>query len=140
MNESLLSALVVVLLVVSVAALVVGVLALRRTTHDARRISRRNPAHVPADLEGLLSLYEPGATLVPQPDVVVEGIDGIRDAVQGVVDGKINAVIESNPRFGPLAFSTAADFYAGEAIPEDIIIEDDEYTPENAEAELPNAF
>ena len=53
MNESLLSALVVVLLVVSVAALVVGVLALRRTTHDARRISRRNPAHVPADLEGL---------------------------------------------------------------------------------------
>ena len=53
MNESLLSALVVVLLVVSVAALVVGVLALRRTTHDARRISRRNPAHVPTDLEGL---------------------------------------------------------------------------------------
>ena len=53
MNESLLSALVVVLLVVSVAALLVGVLALRRTTHDARRISRRNPAHVPADLEGL---------------------------------------------------------------------------------------
>ena len=41
------------LLLVSVAALVVGVLALRRTTHDARRISRRNPATVPADLEGL---------------------------------------------------------------------------------------
>ncbi len=53
MNESLLSALVVLLLVVSVAALVVGVLALRRTTHSSRRISRRNPAHVPADLEGL---------------------------------------------------------------------------------------
>ena len=53
MNESLLLVLVLVLLVVSVAALVVGLLALRRTTANARRISRRNPANVPADLEGL---------------------------------------------------------------------------------------
>jgi Protein of unknown function (DUF4446) len=53
MNDSLVSALVVVLLVVSIAALVVGLVALRRTSHHARRISRRNPAHVPADLEGL---------------------------------------------------------------------------------------
>jgi hypothetical protein len=48
-----LAGLVVVLLVVSVSALVLAALALRRTTHHARRISRRNPAHVPADLEGL---------------------------------------------------------------------------------------
>ena len=46
-------ALVVALLVVSVAALGVGLVALRRTTDRARRISRRNPATVPADLEGL---------------------------------------------------------------------------------------
>ncbi len=53
MNDSLLSALVVLLLVVSVAALVVAVLALRRTSATARRLSRRNPATVPTDLEGL---------------------------------------------------------------------------------------
>ena len=53
MNESLVSALVVLLLVVSVAALAVALVALRRTTVDARRISRRNPATVPTDLEGL---------------------------------------------------------------------------------------
>ena len=53
MNESLLLAMVLLLLVVSVAALVVGLLALRRTTVNARRLSRRNPANVPADLEGL---------------------------------------------------------------------------------------
>ncbi len=53
MNESLVSTLVVLLLVVSVAALAVAVVALRRTTVDARRISRRNPATVPTDLEGL---------------------------------------------------------------------------------------
>ena len=56
MDDSLLISLlglVVVLLVLSVVALVVGLLALWRTSHDARRISRRNPASVPADLEGL---------------------------------------------------------------------------------------
>jgi hypothetical protein len=53
MNEFLLLALVLLLLVVSVAALAVGLVALRRTTVNARRISRRNPANVPADLEGL---------------------------------------------------------------------------------------
>lgn len=53
MNDTLLAVLVAVLLLVSVAALVVGLLALRRTSHHARRLSRRNPATVPADLEGL---------------------------------------------------------------------------------------
>ena len=53
MNDSLLITLVVLLLLVALAALAVAVVALRRTTQHARRISRRNPAHVPADLEGL---------------------------------------------------------------------------------------
>src|SRR3954454_16550618 len=53
MNDSLLIVLLLLLLLVSVAALVLGVVALRRTTRNARRISRRNPANVPADLEGL---------------------------------------------------------------------------------------
>ncbi|HET9828274.1 MAG TPA: DUF4446 family protein [Nocardioidaceae bacterium] len=53
MDVSLLAALVLALLVVSLAALVVGILALRRTSQHARRTSRRNPATVPADLEGL---------------------------------------------------------------------------------------
>ena len=53
MNESLLLVLVLVLLVVSLAALAVGLLALQRTTRDARRLARRNPASVPADLGGL---------------------------------------------------------------------------------------
>jgi galactofuranose transport system substrate-binding protein len=76
----------------------------------------------------------------PGTDVKIVSIDGTRNAVQAIVDGQYNAVIESNPRFGPLAFSTLNDFMNGKAIPEDIIIKDDEYTPENAESELANAF
>jgi hypothetical protein len=53
MDDSLITALVLALLVVSVLALLLAVVALRRTTQHARRISRRNPATVPGDLEGL---------------------------------------------------------------------------------------
>lgn len=76
----------------------------------------------------------------PGQDVKVVSVDGTANAVQGIVDGDINAVIESNPRFGPLAFQVAEEFWGGEAILEDITIVDGEYTPENAEDELGNAF
>ncbi|AXB44934.1 ABC transporter substrate-binding protein [Amycolatopsis albispora] len=76
----------------------------------------------------------------PGEDVKIVSIDGTRNAVQAIVDGQINAVIESNPRFGPLAFETAQKFYNGEAIPENVIIEDDEYNKDNAAQNLGNAF
>ncbi|MEU6642815.1 ABC transporter substrate-binding protein [Saccharomonospora sp. NPDC046836] len=76
----------------------------------------------------------------PGEDVKIVSIDGTRNAVQAIVDGHINAVIESNPRFGPLAFETAEKFYSGEAIQENVIISDDEYNRDNAEGNLGNAF
>ncbi len=53
---------------------------------------------------------------VPGKDVIVLSIDGGKEAVQAVVDGKINAVVECNPRFGPKAFETMARYAKGEAI------------------------
>ena len=55
MNETLLTVLVLVVLLVSVAALLLGVLALRRTSRDARRLARNDPASVPTDVAGLRS-------------------------------------------------------------------------------------
>jgi ribose transport system substrate-binding protein len=77
--------------------------------------------------------YSPG-------DVKIITIDGTQGAVQGIIDGWISGVIESNPRFGPLAFRALDLFYNGEGVPEVTIISDKEYTTENAEAELPNAY
>jgi ribose transport system substrate-binding protein len=73
-------------------------------------------------------------------DVKIITIDGTKGAVQGLVDGWISGVIESNPRFGPLAFEALENFYSGKGVPEKTIISDKEYTPENAEAELANAY
>ena len=73
-------------------------------------------------------------------DVKIVTIDGTKGAVQGIVDGWIYSVIESNPRFGPLAFSTAQKFFDGEAIPENIIISDREYDSTNAASDLGLAY
>ncbi|MET9223272.1 ABC transporter substrate-binding protein [Streptomyces sp. NPDC088197] len=76
----------------------------------------------------------------PGKDVKVVSVDGTRNAVQAIVNGTYNAVIESNPRFGPLAFATAQKFYSGEAIPENVIISDRAYDESNAKASVGGAF
>jgi ABC-type sugar transport system substrate-binding protein len=73
-------------------------------------------------------------------DVKIVSIDGTKGAVQGIIDGWFSAVIESNPRFGPLAFETATKFSNGEPIPADIIISDREYDESNAKADIASAY
>ena len=73
-------------------------------------------------------------------DVKVVSIDGTKGAVQAIVDGWASAVIESNPRFGPLSFATADKFFAGEPVGQDIIIEDRQYDESNAKSDLTSAY
>ncbi|MFD3454536.1 ABC transporter substrate-binding protein [Streptomyces sp. NPDC058691] len=76
----------------------------------------------------------------PGKDVKIVSIDGTRNAVQALANGQYNGVIESNPRFGPLAFATAQKFFDGEAIPEDVIISDRSYDASNAKDSLAGAY
>ncbi|MFF5158251.1 ABC transporter substrate-binding protein [Streptomyces sp. NPDC000348] len=73
-------------------------------------------------------------------DIEIVTVDGTRNAVQGVVDGWISGVIESNPRFGPLAFQTLDDFTQGREVPRDIVIQDSAYNAGNAEQDLGRAY
>jgi ribose transport system substrate-binding protein len=76
----------------------------------------------------------------PGKDIKIVSVDGTRNAVQAIVNGQYNAVIESNPRFGPLAFATAQKFYGGEPIPENVIISDRAYDETNAKDSVAGAF
>ena len=76
----------------------------------------------------------------PGQDVKVVSIDGTRQAVQAITTGDINTVIETNPRFGPLAFDTIEKFLAGKPIPQRIIVQDDIYTPDNAQEKLDETY
>lgn len=77
---------------------------------------------------------------VPGKDVLVLSIDGGKEAVQAVVDGKIAAVVECNPRFGPKAFETMQRYAKGEAIDPILVNEDKFYDASNAAAELADAY
>ena len=73
-------------------------------------------------------------------DVLILSIDGGREIIQLIIDGKVNAVCECNPRFGPKAFDTAVAFANGETIPGKIINPDNFYTIENAAEMLSTAY
>ncbi|WP_017545316.1 ABC transporter substrate-binding protein [Nocardiopsis prasina] len=73
-------------------------------------------------------------------DVRIVTVDGTQAAVEYIVDGWIAAVVESNPRFGPLAFEAASAFGSGEDVGTQLIITDREYDADNAEEELPHAY
>jgi ABC-type sugar transport system substrate-binding protein len=76
----------------------------------------------------------------PGKDIQIYSIDGTKNAVQQIVAGAYNGVIESNPRFGPLAFATVKSFLAGDKVGQDIIIQDGDYTPDNAADKVDAAF
>jgi ribose transport system substrate-binding protein len=76
----------------------------------------------------------------PGTDIQIYSIDGTRNAVEQITTGSYNGVIESNPRFGPLAFKTIQEFMDGKPVGQDIIIADSEYDPSNAEERLNSAY
>jgi ABC-type sugar transport system substrate-binding protein len=77
---------------------------------------------------------------VPGKDILVLSIDGGKEAVQAVVDGKIAAVVECNPRFGPKAFETMTRYAAGDKIEAWVINTDKFYDASNASTELSSAY
>ncbi|MFN8499157.1 MAG: ABC transporter substrate-binding protein [Anaerolineae bacterium] len=76
----------------------------------------------------------------PGKDVIVVSIDGEKDALQSIIDGKMGASVECNPRFGPKAFETMLKYAGGEKIPDKIINPDNFYDANNAKAEIANSY
>ena len=77
---------------------------------------------------------------VPGKDVIVVSIDGTKDAAQAIVDGKMGATVECNPKFGPKAFDTAVAYANGETFPAKIVNPDRFFDKTNAAAYLPEAY
>ena len=80
------------------------------------------------------------AGMKPGTEVLIISVDGQKSALQAIIDGKMNVTIESNPRFGPLAFATLEKFWAGEKLPPIIGIEDRLFDKTNAAQFLNEAY
>jgi ribose transport system substrate-binding protein len=76
----------------------------------------------------------------PGKDITIVSIDGTRDALQAIIDGKMGATVECNPRFGPKAFETLAAYAKGETIPAWVKNEDKFFDAGNAKTEIANAY
>lgn len=77
---------------------------------------------------------------VPGTDVIIVSVDGSREALQNIIDGKLGATVECNPRFGPIAFETMMKYAAGEEIPPQIINQDRFFDSSNAAEFIDEAY
>ena len=80
------------------------------------------------------------AGMKPGTEVLIVSVDGQKSALQAIIDGKMNVTVESNPRFGPLAFATLEKFLRGEKLPPVIGIEDRIFDKTNAAQFLNEAY
>jgi ribose transport system substrate-binding protein len=77
---------------------------------------------------------------VPGKDVIVVSIDGIKDAAQAIIDGKLGATVECSPKFGPKAFEVMQGYANGEKFGPKIVNPDRFFDISNAADYLPEAY
>jgi galactofuranose transport system substrate-binding protein len=77
---------------------------------------------------------------VPGKDILIVSIDGEKDAVQAIIDGKIGATCECSPHFGPKAFDILYAYANGDKIEPVIINPDRFFDSANAKEMLSTAF
>ncbi|WP_191061913.1 ABC transporter substrate-binding protein [Geminicoccus harenae] len=77
---------------------------------------------------------------VPGKDITIVSIDGTRDALQAIIDGKLGATVECSPFFGPVAYDTLVKYANGETIPPKIINEDRFFDASNAQELIAEAY
>ncbi|MSU91562.1 substrate-binding domain-containing protein [Rhodobacteraceae bacterium 2CG4] len=76
----------------------------------------------------------------PGEDVLVVSIDGTRDALQAIIDGKMGVTVESSPFFGPLGCEVMKRYAAGEEIEPWVQVKDRIFTAENAADHIDEAY
>lgn len=72
----------------------------------------------------------------PGKDVKVISIDGIHDALQAILDGKINCVVECNPLLGPDAFDAVQQIWDAKSPPKRKVEQDALFDQSNVTSQL----
>ena len=74
----------------------------------------------------------------PGVDIIIVSIDGVKDAFQAMIDGKLNCTVECNPLLGPPLFDAIEKMRKGETLPKRTIMVDGIFDASVAAAEMPN--
>ncbi len=65
-------------------------------------------------LGATLAIEEAG--LKPGREIIMVSIDGIKEAIQAIIDGRLNCTVECNPMFGPKVYDTIERLKRGEKV------------------------
>lgn len=80
------------------------------------------------------------AGMNPGKDVIIVSVDGQKSALEAIIRGEMNVTVESNPRFGPLAFETLEKYLGKQQVPPQIILEDRFFDSSNAQQFVGEAY
>lgn len=77
---------------------------------------------------------------VPGKDIIIGSIDGEKDGLQAIIDGKMAYSVECNPKFGPAAFAAAIKYANGETLPPVMTNTDRFYDASNAKESMADSY
>jgi galactofuranose transport system substrate-binding protein len=77
------------------------------------------------------------AGMKPGKDIIVVSVDGIRDALTAITQGKLNCTVECNPLLGPMAFDAVQKLVKGESVPKRTVVQDQLFDEQSAAKALP---
>ncbi len=72
------------------------------------------------------------AGIKPGKDIKIISIDGVHDAFQAMVEGKLNCTVECNPLLGQQLFDAVAAIKAGKPVDKRIVIKEGVYEQKQA--------
>jgi galactofuranose transport system substrate-binding protein len=78
------------------------------------------------------------AGLKPGQDVKIVAVDATHDGMQALADGKFNFLVECNPLLGPQLMDLTKKVAAGEAVPPRVVVPDQTFDQQQAQAALPD--
>jgi simple sugar transport system substrate-binding protein len=73
----------------------------------------------------------------PGTDILIVSVDGMKEMIQAIADGKANCTVECNPLLGPAAFDAVKDAVDGKTLEKKIIAKDALFDESNAKQVLP---
>jgi simple sugar transport system substrate-binding protein len=74
--------------------------------------------------------------LEPAEDIYIISIDAVRDAFVAMLEGDLNCTVSSSPLMGPLGFDALEAVWAGEELPEWIVVPDEKYCMDEVTQEV----
>jgi ribose transport system substrate-binding protein len=89
-------------------------------------------------LGALAAVRELGKT--PGKDVMIVGVDGLKEAVQNVIDGSMGATIFNNPRMGAITFATIERYGLGQHVEPVVVVKGPVIDSSNAAAMIGEAI